>query len=413
MSRLLESYRQNRTLLYDLVGRDLKARYVGSSMGFFWSVLFPIINLIVFSFVFRVILNTRWGDGQGALEVAIVMLAGIVVWTAFAESLSRTTNCLVDNANLIQKVVFPALVLPIYITISAVVNMCIGLPIVFSSVIWFGHISEPHAAIECEDRFAEIWEGFDPEAEANARAPRFFLSTQRAWWDATPFVIEYGGTATRGEDYLAPHVEMEIPEDQSRIYIPIIPVRDLELEGDETIEIRIVDSGGRTLWQESITILLKDNVLAAEDVKDLGLGTDPYVSYSLGENHALSLGLPLLALPVLLLLLIGFTVGLGSFLATLNLYWRDTFHLIGVGTTVWMFGTPIFYPAGLVEPTPFWWLLRINPMHWFISMFREVTCFGVWPDPTFFALFSGATALVLFGGVRFFRKHQSKFADLL
>ena len=119
MSYLLKSLAQHRALLKDLVSRDLKARYVGSSMGFFWSILFPIINLLVFTFVFRVILNTRWGDEQGALEVSLVMLAGIIVWTAFAESLSRATNCLVDNSNLIQKVVFPSQILPTYITASA------------------------------------------------------------------------------------------------------------------------------------------------------------------------------------------------------------------------------------------------------------------------------------------------------
>ena len=232
MSRLLEPYRQNRTLLRDMVSRDLKARYVGSSMGFFWSVLFPIINLIVFTFVFRVILNTRWGDEQGALEVALVMLAGIVVWTAFAESLSRSSNCLVDNANLIQKVVFPAQVLPVYITLSSVLSMCIGLPIVFGSVFWFGYLSEPEAAIEREHHFAEIWEGYDPEADPNVPVPRVFVSIERAWRAGTAFELEYGGTATRGVDYEAPHDSVEIPPDRSRLYIPMVPRRDAELEGD-------------------------------------------------------------------------------------------------------------------------------------------------------------------------------------
>ncbi|MEM9380023.1 MAG: ABC transporter permease [Planctomycetota bacterium] len=413
MTGFLASLHQNRALFRDLVSRDLKSRYVGSSMGFFWSVLFPIINLLVFSFVFRVILNTRWGDEQGALEVALVMLAGIVVWSAFAESLSRSANCLVDNANLIQKVVFPASILPVYLTVSAVVNMCIGLPIVFGSVIWFGYVSEPRAAIEREHMFVEVWEGYDPAADPNLPVPRIFISTERAWHESTVVALEYGGTATRGVDYVAPHDEVEIPADRSRIYVPIVPIRDVAIEGDETIEVRIVDAGGRTLWQDAISITLKDNVLEPGEIRDLELSSAPYVSASIGENHALSLGPSLLALPLLLALLIAFTVGLGSFLATLNLYWRDTVHLVGVGVTMWMFATPIFYPAGLVEPTPFWWLLRINPMHWFIEMFRQVTCFGLWPDARFLAMFTAATALVLVAGTRFFRKHQARFPDLL
>ncbi len=143
MIGLLRTLSQNRRLLKELVLRDLKARYVGSSMGFFWSVIYPILNLIVYTFVFRVILSVRFSDNAGVKDVAIWMLMGIVVWNAFAETLSRATNCLVENANLIQKVVFPSGVLPIYLTISSIINMAIGLPVVLIGVIYFGHFAAP------------------------------------------------------------------------------------------------------------------------------------------------------------------------------------------------------------------------------------------------------------------------------
>ena len=62
MLALLKNLARNRRLLRNFVVRDLKARYVGSSMGFFWSVVFPFINLFVFMFVFRLVLKARWGD---------------------------------------------------------------------------------------------------------------------------------------------------------------------------------------------------------------------------------------------------------------------------------------------------------------------------------------------------------------
>ena len=133
----------NRRLLKELVVRDLKARYVGSAMGFFWSVIYPILNLIVYTFVFRILLGTRFDDKASIPNVAIWMLAGIVVWSAFAETISRATNCLVENANLIQKVVFPAAVLPAYLTISSIVNMAIGIPVVLLGVFYFGYIDSP------------------------------------------------------------------------------------------------------------------------------------------------------------------------------------------------------------------------------------------------------------------------------
>lgn len=145
MIGLLRTLRSNTRLIKELVLRDLKARYVGSSMGFFWSVIYPILNLVVYTFVFRVILSVRFGDQAGVKEVAIWMLMGIVVWNAFAETLSRATNCLVENANLIQKVVFPAGVLPIYLTLSSIINMAIGLPVVLVGVLYFGYVA-PHFA---------------------------------------------------------------------------------------------------------------------------------------------------------------------------------------------------------------------------------------------------------------------------
>lgn len=137
MGGLFGSLIGNRRLLRDFVVRDLKARYVGSAMGFFWSVAFPIINLFVYMFVFRFIMNARFGADMQDTNVAIWMLAGITIWGAFAETLSRSTNCLVENANLIQKTVFPSELLPIYLTISSMINMCIGLVIVMIGVVWF------------------------------------------------------------------------------------------------------------------------------------------------------------------------------------------------------------------------------------------------------------------------------------
>jgi ABC-type polysaccharide/polyol phosphate export permease len=156
--RLVRSLLSNRRLLKGLIVRDLKARYVGSSMGFFWSVIFPILNLFVYTFVFRVILAVRFGDKSSVKDVAIWMLAGIVVWSAFAETISRATNSLVENANLIQKVVFPSGVLPVFLTISSLVNMAIGLPVVLAGVLWFGYIAPSEGQVAATGAVVEVTE---------------------------------------------------------------------------------------------------------------------------------------------------------------------------------------------------------------------------------------------------------------
>ena len=134
--QLLRSLKANRALLWSFVGRDLKSRYVGSSLGFFWSVVYPIMSLAVYLLVFQIILKMPWDPDKSSQEVVLLMLVAIVSWTAFAESISRSTNILVDNQNLIQKVVFPSEVLPAYVTISAIVNMMIALPIVLLALLY-------------------------------------------------------------------------------------------------------------------------------------------------------------------------------------------------------------------------------------------------------------------------------------
>jgi ABC-type polysaccharide/polyol phosphate export permease len=293
---------RNRRLLKDFVLRDLKARYVGSSMGFFWSVVFPIINLFVYMFVFRLVLKTRFSDQQGPSEVALIMLAGIVVWSAFAETVSRSTNSLVENSNLIQKVVFPSEVLPLYLTLSSLVNMCIGLPVVLLGVAYFAYVS--------------------PSADV-----------------------------------------------------------------------------------ETAAVLLQDALPAAAGAAAQAVEPPKYVP--------LALGLPLVILPVLFALQVAFSVGLGYLLSTLNLFLRDTYHLVGVGVTVWMFATPIFYPDVMVRNAGYGWLLEINPMYWLIESYRDVLCYGSWPEWALLGRFAVVAALVLLVGASFFSAQKPRFPDLL
>ena len=96
MISLLKNLIAGRRLLRDFVSRDLRARYVGASLGFFWSVIFPVLNLAIFMLVFQVILKMSWA-GKSAQEVVLLMLVAIVAWSAFSEAITRSTNVLVDN----------------------------------------------------------------------------------------------------------------------------------------------------------------------------------------------------------------------------------------------------------------------------------------------------------------------------
>jgi len=116
-----------RALIRSLVARDLKARYRGSVLGFFWSFVNPLLLLLIYSFVFTVVMPGA--RPQELQPFALFMFCGILPWSWFSASLLEGSNSLIAGSNLIKKVLFPAEVLPITSVLANLVHFCFGLPI--------------------------------------------------------------------------------------------------------------------------------------------------------------------------------------------------------------------------------------------------------------------------------------------
>ena len=123
-----------RGLIQSLVARDLKARYRGSVLGFFWSFVNPLLLLLVYSFVFSTVMKNTTA---GIQPYALFMFCGILPWTWFSASLSEATNSLISGGNLIKKVLFPAEILPIVSVLANMVNFFLGLLILVPGLIYF------------------------------------------------------------------------------------------------------------------------------------------------------------------------------------------------------------------------------------------------------------------------------------
>jgi lipopolysaccharide transport system permease protein len=123
-----------RSLIQSLVARELKARYRGSVLGFFWSFINPLLLLLVYSFVFSVVLINR----SKTQPYAIFLFCGILPWTWFSSSVLESSNVLISGGNLIKKVLFPAEVLPIVTVLSNMVHFLLGLPILFLFMAIYG-----------------------------------------------------------------------------------------------------------------------------------------------------------------------------------------------------------------------------------------------------------------------------------
>src|SRR5215210_3878553 len=115
-----------RGLIQSLVTRELKARYRGSVLGFFWSFFNPLLLLLIYSFVFSIVIPN---ETRGVQPYAVFMFCGILPWTWFSASLVEASGSLISGGNLIKKVLFPAEVLPLVSVLANMVHFFLGLPI--------------------------------------------------------------------------------------------------------------------------------------------------------------------------------------------------------------------------------------------------------------------------------------------
>jgi lipopolysaccharide transport system permease protein len=114
-----------RSLVTNLVAKDLKVRYKSSVLGFLWSLLNPLLMMLVFTFVFTQLL------GETIPHFPVFVLIGLLSWNWTAASVTGGTTALVDNAPLISKVYFPRMLLPVSVVASNMVNYVLAFPVVF------------------------------------------------------------------------------------------------------------------------------------------------------------------------------------------------------------------------------------------------------------------------------------------
>ena len=125
----LRSILSSRFLIWNFFIRDVRGRYAGSVLGLFWSVINPLILIVILTFIFSTVLKVRFTVGGGVGEYVLYLFSGMLPWLAFQESLLRSTQILLQHSNLIKKYSFPVKILPVHLILSALFNHCIGVVI--------------------------------------------------------------------------------------------------------------------------------------------------------------------------------------------------------------------------------------------------------------------------------------------
>jgi lipopolysaccharide transport system permease protein len=128
-----------RELFYILSWRDIKVRYKQTVLGAAWSIIRPLLTTIIFTIVFSRIAKL---ENPGSSPYMLMVFAGMLPWQFFSNALSESSSSLIGNANLITKVYFPRIIIPVSSVITSLLDFFISFIILIGMMIWFQFI--PH-----------------------------------------------------------------------------------------------------------------------------------------------------------------------------------------------------------------------------------------------------------------------------
>jgi lipopolysaccharide transport system permease protein len=120
---------RNRALVAELAKREFTGRYRGSFGGIAWSFVQPLFLLAVYTVAFGVILRARWGFQGGPGDYALMVFAGLIVFNAYAECLTRAPQLVSANPNFVKRIVFPLELLPWVLAITIAVHALLAVAV--------------------------------------------------------------------------------------------------------------------------------------------------------------------------------------------------------------------------------------------------------------------------------------------
>lgn len=133
MLKIFKEIYDYRQMIFSLVKKDLRGRYKGSALGFMWTFLNPLLQLVVYTLVFSVILR------NGIEKYYLFLFVGLVPWIFFSASLTGGATSVLGSSNMVKKIYFPREVMPISYVVGAFVNMLLSFVVVLAVLLFSGH----------------------------------------------------------------------------------------------------------------------------------------------------------------------------------------------------------------------------------------------------------------------------------
>lgn len=120
-------------LIYFFTWRDIKVKYKQTILGFLWAVLQPLLMMLIFTFFFGRVLNVPSGN----LPYPVFVFAGLLLWNLFSGGITNSSNSMIANANIIKKIYFPRLIIPLSSILGSVFDYFMALLIFIGIMFWY------------------------------------------------------------------------------------------------------------------------------------------------------------------------------------------------------------------------------------------------------------------------------------
>jgi lipopolysaccharide transport system permease protein len=133
----------NFSLIIELAKRDFIERYSGSALGFIWSFIYPVINILIYMVIFGSLMGARLPGMTSVWGYGIYLIAGLVPWTAFANTVTRSSTVFLDKKNIISKIRVDLPTLPLFIVLSETITFCVTFVIFLFILLMTGFVFTP------------------------------------------------------------------------------------------------------------------------------------------------------------------------------------------------------------------------------------------------------------------------------
>jgi len=136
---LLRAWRY-RHFIFSSIKNEFLSRFVRSRLGGLWMVIHPLAQVVIFAFILSAVLSAKLPGMANRHAYALYLMAGTLAWSLFSELVSRSLTVFVDNGNLLKKMMFPRICLPLIVSGSALVNNLLLFVAILAAFALLGHL---------------------------------------------------------------------------------------------------------------------------------------------------------------------------------------------------------------------------------------------------------------------------------